>query len=172
MNSLRIIYSTHHLPLRTLVSRSISTKTNDISQPVTEDMIGTPDPISNLRPVKYFISPTESTEEKEWRLLQQKVDDFNQTFWTNNNTMFSKAKEEYEQQLLANGQEVTAEALSVFYKDFLDKAYDRQMEYNKAWWKMNISMLYPGFKATIRNIKKLRVETTRETGFWDKSFDS
>jgi hypothetical protein len=75
--------------------------------------------------------------------------------------------------VVADGKEVSAEALSIFYKDFLNKAYDRQMEYNKEWWKKNVSLLYPGFKAAVRQFKKPRVETTtRETGFWDKSFDS
>ncbi|CAO3628934.1 unnamed protein product [Cunninghamella blakesleeana] len=134
-------------------------------------MIGIPDPISNLRPVKYYVKPNETPEEKEWRLLQQKMDEFNQSFWKNNNTMFAEAKHAYEQELIANGKEITAEALSIFYKDFLNKAYYRQMEYNKQWWKMNVGMLYPGLKATLRNLKKLRVEKSRETGFWDKSFD-
>lgn len=74
----------------------------------------------------------------------------------------------------ANGQEVTAEAMSVFYKDFLNKAYDRQMEYNRTWWKMNIAQLYPGFKAAIRSLKSKnnQVVTEKGHGFWEKSFES
>lgn len=36
--------------------------TDNLSKPVAVDMIGTPDPISNLRPVKYYISPNETKE--------------------------------------------------------------------------------------------------------------
>lgn len=76
----------------------------------------------------------------------------------------------------ANGQEVTAEALSVFYKDFLNKAYDRQMEYNRTWWKMNVAQLYPGFKAAIRSLKSKNDTTfsaqVKGNGFWEKSFES
>lgn len=72
-----------------------------------------------------------------------------------------------------NGKEVTAEAMSMFYKDFLNKAYDRQMEYNRNWWKMNLSQLYPGFKAAIRSMKKQKnIELDKGTGFWEKSFES
>jgi hypothetical protein len=75
------------------------------------------------------------------------------------------------------GEEVTAEAMSVFYKDFLNKAYDRQMEYNRTWWKMNIAQLYPGFKAAIRSLKSKNDNTlssaqVKGNGFWEKSFES
>lgn len=73
------------------------------------------------------------------------------------------------------GEEVTAEALSVFYKDFLNKAYGRQMEYNRTWWKMNIAQLYPGFKAAIRSLKSKNdttVSQVKGNGFWEKSFES
>lgn len=75
------------------------------------------------------------------------------------------------------GEEVTAEALSVFYKDFLNKAYDRQMEYNRAWWKMNVAQLYPGLKAAIRSLKSKKdvvpvSQVNKGNGFWEKSFES
>ncbi|KAI9018140.1 hypothetical protein CLU79DRAFT_761902 [Phycomyces nitens] len=144
-----------------------------MSSPVEADMIGTPDPVSNLRPVKYYIPLNESEQDKEWRLIQQKADDFNQNFWTTNNAMFVNAKADYENQLIAKGEEVTPEALSIFYKDFLNKAYQRQMEYNRQWWKINIGLLYPGFKAAIRSFGKTSQTTVerKSTGFWEKSFD-
>lgn len=74
------------------------------------------------------------------------------------------------------GKQVTPEALSIFYKDFLDAAYERHMEYNRQWWKLNIGMLYPGFKATMRSLFQSRttqaVQQQRETSFWEKSFES
>ncbi|KAF7727352.1 hypothetical protein EC973_007661 [Apophysomyces ossiformis] len=135
-------------------------------------MIGTPDPVSNLRPVKYYVPPNETAEEREWRLTQTKVDEFNQSFWSANNALFTQAKAEYERELQLRGEEVTAEAMSVFYKDFLDKAYGRQMEYNRQWWKMNIAMLKPGCKAAFRSLRSKKEEVTQGTGFWEKSFES
>ncbi|KAI9311643.1 hypothetical protein BX666DRAFT_1994098 [Dichotomocladium elegans] len=148
-----------------------------VLKPVALDMIGTPDPVSNLRPVRYYIPPNETKEEREWRLLRQKVDDFNQNFWTANNTLFVNAKAEYEAELRRKGHDVTPEAMSVFYKDFLNKAYERQMEYNRNWWKLSVSMLYPGMKATLRYWLKSRDRSSlhqerASTNFWEKSFES
>ncbi|KAI8882459.1 hypothetical protein K501DRAFT_99301 [Backusella circina FSU 941] len=156
-------------PVKTIVTPKWN---ENLTKPVEADMIGTPDPISNLRPVKYYIPANETEEEKEWRESCIKVDAFNHDFWHRNNLMFTQAKEEYERNLTDKGEQVTAEAMSVFYKDFLDKAYDRQMEYNRAWWKLNTAQLYPGLKAAIRSFKKKRGEVTTATGFWDKSFES
>ncbi|KAI9483868.1 MAG: hypothetical protein EXX96DRAFT_594437 [Benjaminiella poitrasii] len=100
--------------------------------------------------------------------------------------MFTQAKQAYEDQLKERGEEVTAEAMSVFYKDFLNKAYDRQMEYNRTWWKLNFIQLYPGFKAAIRSLKKsysspsftisslatIPAQQKNEFNFWEKSFES
>lgn len=37
---------------------------DNLAKPVEVDMIGTPDPISNLRPVRYYVSPNETKEVK------------------------------------------------------------------------------------------------------------
>ncbi|KAG1449984.1 hypothetical protein G6F46_010712 [Rhizopus delemar] len=170
--------SSHFISRRTISNASIQKNRAHHSRdlllkPVAADMIGTPDPISNLRPVKYYVLPNETKEEKEWRESCERVDEFNHKFWYENNSMFIKAKADYEEELKMNGKEVTAEAMSMFYKDFLNKAYDRQMEYNRNWWKMNLSQLYPGFKAAIRSMKKQKnIELDKGTGFWEKSFES
>ncbi|CAM0135815.1 hypothetical protein VKS41_001749 [Umbelopsis sp. WA50703] len=145
---------------------------NDVlSRKVEADMIGTPDPVSNLRPVRYFVSVDETPEDKEWRLHRQRVDDFNESFWSANNALFVNAQADFEDEVRARGEKVTAEALSVFYKDFLDKAYERQMAYNKQWWKENIGMLYPGAKAAIRQLTRKRKHEAAPLSFWDKNFE-
>ncbi|KAG0324227.1 hypothetical protein BGZ99_002059 [Dissophora globulifera] len=115
-------------------------------------LTGNPHPISNLRPVLYPIPPNESPEDREFRERRERVDAFNQDFWVSNNNMFNKAKADYEEKIRAqNGnQPVTTEELSVFYKDFLDRAYDRQMRYNRQWWVENVGMLLPAAKAAVR----------------------
>ncbi|KAF9936088.1 hypothetical protein BGZ65_002756, partial [Modicella reniformis] len=115
-------------------------------------LVGNPHPVSNLRPIKYPTLENESNEDRLFRERRERVDTFNQNFWVNNNAMFNKAKEEYEEKICAqNGnQPVTTEELSIFYKDFLDKAYERQMNYNRQWWIENIGLLLPAAKAVIR----------------------
>ncbi|KAG0237691.1 hypothetical protein BGX31_003520 [Mortierella sp. GBA43] len=100
----------------------------------------------------YPIPENESEEDRRFRERRERVDAFNQNFWVNNNAMFIKAKGEYEEKVRAqNGnQPVTTEELSVFYKDFLDKAYVRQMNYNRQWWIENVGLLLPAAKAALR----------------------
>ncbi|KAF9365186.1 hypothetical protein BGX34_010990 [Mortierella sp. NVP85] len=115
-------------------------------------LVGNPHPVSNLRPIIYPIPKNESEEDRHFRERRERVDAFNQHFWVNNNAMFIKAKEEYEEKIRAQngGQPVTTEELSIFYKDFLDKAYERQMNYNRQWWIENIGLLLPSAKAVLR----------------------
>ncbi|KAF9999178.1 hypothetical protein BGZ80_004421 [Entomortierella chlamydospora] len=115
-------------------------------------LVGNPHPVSNLRPVKYPVPENESPEDRAFRERRERVDAFNQNFWVANNNLFNKAKAEYEAKIRAqNGdQPVTTEELSIFYKDFLDKAYDRQMRYNRQWWVENVGLLLPAAKAAIR----------------------
>ncbi|KAF9152154.1 hypothetical protein BG015_005707 [Linnemannia schmuckeri] len=115
-------------------------------------LVGNPHPVSNLRPVLYPIPANESKEDRLFRERRERVDAFNQNFWVNNNAMFNKAKAEFEEKVRAmNGnQPVTTDELSVFYKDFLDKAYERQLNYNKQWWIENIGLLLPAAKAAVR----------------------
>ncbi|RUS23458.1 hypothetical protein BC937DRAFT_86143 [Endogone sp. FLAS-F59071] len=113
-----------------------------LTGPGEVDMVSTPDPVSNLR------------SERDWRLLCERVDKFNSDFWTENNTKFITEKIAFEEDARSRGETVTPELLSVFYKDFLDRAYSRQTAYNRRWWRENLAMLYPGFKASVRNMRR------------------
>ncbi|KAF9913931.1 Apoptogenic protein 1, mitochondrial, partial [Lobosporangium transversale] len=60
-------------------------------------LVGTPHPVSNLRPIKYPVPENESQEDRAFRERCERVDAFNQNFWVNNNAMFNKAKANYEE---------------------------------------------------------------------------
>ncbi|KAF9439343.1 hypothetical protein BGZ76_000004 [Entomortierella beljakovae] len=139
---------------RTESSSSPSKKRETLDPALNKDkfLVGNPHPVSNLRPVKYPIPENESLEDREFRERRERVDAFNQNFWVSNNNLFNKAKAEYEEKILSQngGQPVTTEELSVFYKDFLDKAYVRQMNYNRQWWIENVGLLLPAAKAAVR----------------------
>ncbi|KAF8931188.1 hypothetical protein BGZ52_013143 [Haplosporangium bisporale] len=115
-------------------------------------LVGNPHPVSNLRPVRYPVPSDESAEDRALREQRERVDAFNQNFWVSNNNMFNKAKAEYEDKIRAQngGEAVTTEELSIFYKDFLDKAYERQMNYNRQWWIENVGLLWPSAKSVVR----------------------
>lgn len=102
--------------------------------------------------MRYPVPSDESAEDRALREQRERVDAFNQNFWVSNNNMFNKAKAEYEDKIRAQngGEAVTTEELSIFYKDFLDKAYERQMNYNRQWWIENVGLLWPSAKSVVR----------------------
>lgn len=48
-------------------------KSQSLLQPVAADMIGTPDPVTNLRPVRYYVPPDETQEVHDQKILVVKV---------------------------------------------------------------------------------------------------
>lgn len=52
------------------------------------DAIGKPDPISNLRPIKFFIPEKETELEKLFRIERFRVQEWNNEFWTKHNNTF------------------------------------------------------------------------------------
>lgn len=55
----------------------------------TTDMIGPPHPISNLRPIVWYRSETESVLERKLKDLQETTQEWNQRFWEFHNTSFA-----------------------------------------------------------------------------------
>ncbi|CAG9095549.1 unnamed protein product [Plutella xylostella] len=101
---------------------------------ISTDMIGPVDPVSNLRRIIFKQPPKESDLEKRYRLLRSEVQEWNQTFWTQHNTRFFQEREAYLKKNLPAGQQnLTADEMSVFYKEFLDKNYKAHTNYNVEW---------------------------------------
>ncbi|KAF9159484.1 hypothetical protein DFQ26_006484 [Actinomortierella ambigua] len=136
----------------TIAKRSTRPKFLNPSTNRDKFLVGTAHPVSNLRPVLYPIPDHESEADRQLRERRERVDAFNQDFWARNNALFIQAKADYEAMVVEKngGSPVTSEQLSVFYKDFLDKAYDRQMAYNRQWWIENMGLLWPSAKAVFR----------------------
>ncbi|CAG5131405.1 unnamed protein product [Candidula unifasciata] len=127
------------------------------------DAIGPPDSISNIRPIQFYVPPDETHTEKDFRLQRQEVLEWNKQFWTDHNSRFFQEKEEYVQAHQAkdsegNIQKLSPEEMSVFYKTFLNKNWHSHLNYNKEWYKKNVSLLWPAFKVLIirltRKMKK------------------
>lgn len=79
-----------------LLSRYTSTtsETKSIQPPnpkkISTDMIGPPDPVSNLRRIIFKQPVTETELEKKLREMRSEVQDWNQNFWTQHNSRFYK----------------------------------------------------------------------------------
>lgn len=55
---------------------------------ITSDMVGPPDPISNLRKIIFKQPSNETRLEKRYRELRMEVQEWNQKFWTQHNSRF------------------------------------------------------------------------------------
>uniref|UniRef100_A0A3Q3B5F5 Cytochrome c oxidase assembly factor 8 n=1 Tax=Kryptolebias marmoratus TaxID=37003 RepID=A0A3Q3B5F5_KRYMA len=117
----------------------------------THDWIGPPNPLSNLRPIVYRVSEDESDLERRLRRLRQDTEDWNHDFWTEQNISFSKEKEAFiVSQLKAKGltlrdedgrrRALGSEDMALFYKSFLDKNRSRHLNYNREWYRRNLSI--------------------------------
>ncbi|KAL6264623.1 hypothetical protein P5V15_004724 [Pogonomyrmex californicus] len=120
----------------------------------THDVIGPPDPISNLRPI-IFASPTKETYlEKKYRELREETQQWNQMFWSKHNTNFVEERSRFQEMLKAQGKtSLSADEMSIFYKQFLDKNWQSHFNYNIAWYKRNIKILFFGLAAKMSRLK-------------------
>lgn len=57
---------------------------------ISSDMIGPPDPVSNLRRIIFRAPTNENDLEKKYRKLRTEVQEWNQNFWTQHNSQFFK----------------------------------------------------------------------------------
>lgn len=130
-------------------------------KPTTHDMIGPPDPISNLRPVAFHVPRNEHEIEKEFRVRREEVQKWNKTFWTKHNKSFFKERKEF---IAANlppnessgtgKQTLTADEMSVFYKTFLDKNWKIHVQYNAEWYWKNIGLVIFALRVKIFKVKQ------------------
>ncbi|XP_076984557.1 cytochrome c oxidase assembly factor 8 [Tamandua tetradactyla] len=143
----------------------------------SHDWIGPPDKYSNLRPVQFHIPENESPLEQKLRELRRETQEWNQQFWANQNLTFSKEKEEFIHSRLKakglglraeTGQKVTlnAEEMADFYKEFLNKNFQKHMYYNRDWYKRNFAITFFMGKVALERVWKrlgLKQKMTRKS---------
>ncbi|XP_077395749.1 cytochrome c oxidase assembly factor 8 [Festucalex cinctus] len=131
----------------------------------THDWVGPTNPLSNLRPIVYRVAPNESELERRLRNMRQDTEDWNQRFWTEQNLTFGKEKDAFiVSQLKAKGlterdqqgrrHTLASEEMSIFYKDFLDKNRRRHVDYNKEWYRRNLSITFLMARVALLNLWK------------------
>nr|CAD7425949.1 unnamed protein product [Timema monikensis] len=125
------------------------------------DMIGPPNPVSNLRPMVLHVAPDESPLEKEYRLAREEAAKWNELFWSKHNTSFFKERKAFmETRLpadLSPGETTTvsADEMSVFYKAFLDKNWKIHLDYNIEWYRKNISLVFLALRVNMFRVKQI-----------------
>jgi hypothetical protein len=150
---------------------------------ITCDWITPTDPVSNLRLIKFYVPPDETPAEREYRLMREDTQNWNQAFWTKHNRNFFELKEKFIKEQLEimradrqattpsltrgatsceelDASSISPETMSLFYKKFLDDNYELHRDYNKEWYRRNIGQLWPAFKVQIERLFRRRRRTT------------
>ncbi|KAJ3219751.1 hypothetical protein HDU67_009563 [Dinochytrium kinnereticum] len=114
-------------------------------------MVSSPDPLSNIRKVKFTDLPaTEPSSSREFRKMYLQAQDLHHRFWSANNEKFVRMKGEMEAKIMeTHGRSATPMEFSQFYKEYLKASTQSHMEYNMSWWLLNSRMLVPAFKSEI-----------------------
>lgn len=118
--------------------------------------------ISHIHIHIYTEHSNETPLERQVRTKKIELNQWHQQFWKDNNQRFINEKYSFEQKIkLETGKPtVTAEELSVFYKDFLNKNYNNHLQYNRQWWRENFGLLLPSLKLVFE--KFLTKDQTRK----------
>lgn len=131
------------------------------------DLIGPADKISNLRPVRSFIPENESQVEKDYRLLKDNIFEFNQQYWTQQNLKFIESRKKFiekhriDQKILNKNKleqleinDPNNDQMNEFYKEFLNENYFNHYEYNRLWFRKNLSLLWPACKVVMHRFRQ------------------
>jgi len=117
------------------------------------DIIGPPDPTSNIRPVIRKILKNETCLQKRFRELADSTQHWNQKFWAVHNMNFIKEKERYiKQHTTKEKQQLNADEMSEFYKDFLNKYWKDHVKYNFEWYGKNFTLLFLSLRVSIQKL--------------------
>ena len=126
-------------------------------------MIGPPDPISNLRPIKITPSKNETPTQQKLRELRIEAQEFNQKFWLEHNREFTQGRAEYVKKVLQEKYPhekgkttINANEMSVFYKKFLDDHWNSHLDYNKQWQRRNFHILFLALRVKLETMCRRR----------------
>ncbi|KAJ2159374.1 hypothetical protein GGF46_003077 [Coemansia sp. RSA 552] len=110
-------------------------------------LVGLPDPVSNIRPIKFYIPDDETAVEQQYRELREEAARRDHEFWKDNNMRFETGKLAFEQQTVERSGQCTLDDLSEYYKQYQVDSHARHLCYNRYVWRRNWQMVWPGIRA-------------------------
>ncbi|XP_057654499.1 COA8 family protein CG14806, mitochondrial isoform X2 [Diorhabda carinulata] len=115
------------------------------------EVIGPPDPDSNLRPIIRKRQFNETPLQTKLREMQNDTQNWNQHFWSNHNRKFVKEKQDFIDDLINKDKDkqITADEMSGFYKKFLNDNWKTHVRYNKEWYIRNLTILMYSLGVTL-----------------------
>ncbi|KAJ2711871.1 hypothetical protein H4R19_003044 [Coemansia spiralis] len=137
-------------------------------------LVGPPHPVSNIRPVRFYVAADETAVEKRYREMREAVAEQDHQFWLDNNSRFEQGKAEFERQTTATKGVCSIDDLSTYYKQYQIDSYQRHLEYNRTVWARGFRMVWPGIRAWAVDIRRRRarrvsaVARHSEQGYFDR----
>ncbi|KAL1489328.1 hypothetical protein ABEB36_014246 [Hypothenemus hampei] len=143
--------SSSRAPQAVLIEKSIDVPSIILPQCDDDvDLIGQPDPLSNLRPIIRKILQNETVLQKRFREVAEETQSWNQEFWARHNKNFIEEKETYiKRRTSKEKMQLNADEMSEFYKDFLNKYWKLHVKYNFEWYGRNFTLLLLAFRVSI-----------------------
>ncbi|KAJ2496952.1 hypothetical protein GGH96_005466 [Coemansia sp. RSA 1972] len=117
-------------------------------------LVGAPHPVSNIRPIAFYIASDETPHEHLYRLMREEAAHRDHAFWTDNNTRFERGRIEFERTRIERTGSCTMDDLSVYFQEYQNESYERHVEYNKYVWKRNWRMVWPGVRAWVDEVRR------------------
>ncbi|KAK6015766.1 transcription initiation factor IIF, beta subunit [Ostertagia ostertagi] len=100
----------------------------------------------------------ETDLERQYREAREELNRWNSSFWERHNTLFDRRKSEFVQKRkkeIGRIEQISANDLSVFYKEFLDLEHANLMAYNKEWYRRNLALCWPALKVNMIRFMRL-----------------
>ncbi|CAJ0591445.1 unnamed protein product [Cylicocyclus nassatus] len=100
----------------------------------------------------------ETKLEREYREAREELNRWSSAFWVKHNSLFDAKKAEFvekKKKELGPLERMSANDLSVFYKDFLDSEHRNLMEYNKEWYHRNLALCWPALRVNMVRFMRL-----------------
>ncbi|KAJ1666129.1 hypothetical protein IW140_001844 [Coemansia sp. RSA 1813] len=145
--------------LHQIHSNSKSNRTPDNNSRVSsllpgQILVGPPHPVSNIRPIKFYIPSDETSIERKYRELREHAVTKDHEFWLDNNTRFEQGKAEFERHATVTKGACTLDDLSEYFRQYQVDSFGRHLEYNRYVWRRNLAMVWPGLCAWIKDIRR------------------
>lgn len=124
--------------------------------------VSKPNLLSRLRYVTIASRVDETNEERLYRLEYDKLQEWNNQYWSLNNEIFKRDKQEYIKKkfgdTISDEEALSHDQLALFYKNFLDKNRQKHIEYNKTWYRNYVRLLLFSMRAKVSRMKTQLIE--------------
>lgn len=123
--------------------------------------VSKPNPISNIRTVRYEVDPKHSLTRCQLEVRRLQATLVWNEFWTKHNAEYNARLADLKARHEQSG-EVPSKDMSAFYRDHLNATRANHRDFNKWWIKENFALLFAGARCWVSE----RLPERKEPGFF------